>query len=65
MKDLVKRLSSFIYVVVWLIVSYYGIKYTFVAGVVFFDGIWEILIPLLIALLYVSPVVKAVKEMLG
>lgn len=62
MKQFLKKLSIFIYVLVWLIITYYGIKYTFVAGMVFFYGVWRIVVPLILTLIYFVPVVKTLKE---
>ena len=58
MKNALRVVLTFLEYVALFIVGYYGIKYAFVAGPIFFGPIWGAIVPVIIVALFGLYVVK-------
>lgn len=58
MKNVLTVVLTILEYVALLIVGYYGIKYTFVAGPIYFGSVWGAIIPVIIVALFGLYIIK-------
>lgn len=58
MKNMLKVVLTFLGYVALFIVGYYGIKYTFVAGLTFFGPVWGTIVSIVIVVLFSLYIIK-------